>query len=340
MADKVLVTGASGFIAQHVTLQLLEAGFDVRGTLRSMRRAEEVRAVLAPRHPAAARIDFVEADLGADAGWTAAVAGCRYVQHVASPFPAVHPKDENDLIRPAREGALRVLRAAKAAGVGRVVMTSSLAAVLYGLGERRPAVADESSWSDPNGDDNTPYTKSKTLAERAAWDYVRGEGAGLELAVINPSAVLGPALSKDVSTSLEIPIRLMNGKTPAIPRLGFSIVDVRDVAACHVAAMISPNAAGKRFIATDAFLWMAECAAILRAEFPSYASKIPTRAAPDWLLKAMALFQPVYRQTVTELGRERRASSDAAKKLLGVTFRPAKSALVAAAQSLIELAVV
>jgi dihydroflavonol-4-reductase len=340
MAARVLVTGASGFVAQHVILQLLAKGYGVRGTLRSMKRADEVRAVLAKHNPAAAQVEFVEADLGSDAGWADAVKGCEFVQHVASPFPAVHPKDENELIRPARDGALRVLKAAKAAGVKRVVMTSSVAAIAYGHGNQRPPVVDESHWSNPDGPDNTPYTKSKTLAERAAWDYINGEGKGLELATVNPSGILGPALSKDVSVSLEIPIRLLNGKTPGLPKLGFSLVDVRDVAACQVAAMEIPAAAGERFIASEEFVWFSEAAQMLREAFPAYDAKIPKRSVPNWLLKVMAVFQPIYQQTVTELGRTRRASNEKATRVLGVKFRTAKEALISSAQSLIDLKVV
>ena len=194
----VLVTGASGFLAQHLILQLLARGHSVRGTLRSLKRADEVRSVLAKFDPRAKDIAFVEADLSTDAGWDDAVLNCDFVQHVASPFPAVHPKDEMELIRPARDGALRVLKAAKAAGVKRVVLTSSMAAIAYGHGDGRAEVSDETMWSNPDGPDNTPYTKSKTIAERAAWDYVNGEGKGLELVTINPTGILGPALSADV----------------------------------------------------------------------------------------------------------------------------------------------
>jgi len=327
-------------VAQHLILQLLAKGYGVRGTLRSMKRADEVRTVLAQHNPAARDIEFVDADLGSDAGWTEAAKGCEFVQHVASPFPAVHPKDENELIRPARDGALRVLKAAKAAGVKRVVMTSSMAAIAYGHGDKRADVSDETMWSNPDGPDNTPYTKSKTIAERAAWDYMNGEGKGLELAVINPTGILGPALSKDVSTSLEIPIRLMNGKTPGLPRLGFSFVDVRDVAECHVRAMEMPEAAGERFLATEGFLWFSDCAAIAREAFPAYDAKIPKRSVPDWLLKVMAVFQPIYKQTVTELGRTRKASNAKATRVLGVKFRTAKEALTSSIQSLIDLKVV
>lgn len=345
MAAKVLVTGASGFVAQHLILQLLAKGYSVRGTVRSMKRADEVRSVLAQHDPRAKDIEIVEADLSSDAGWAEAAKGCEFVQHVASPFPAVHPKDENELIRPARDGALRVLKAAKAAGARRVVMTSSMAAIAYGHGDNRAEVSDETMWSNPEGPDNTPYTRSKTIAEHAAWDYVNGlshgaEGKGLELAVINPTGILGPALSKDVSTSLEIPIRLLNGKTPGLPRLGFSFVDVRDVAACHVAAMEIPAAAGERFLATEGFMWFSEAAAVLREAYPAYDAKIPRRNVPDWLLKVMAVFQPIYKQTVTELGRTRKASNAKASRILGIKFRTAKESLLASAESLIKLKVV
>lgn len=337
---RVLVTGASGFLAQHVILKLLARGYEVRGTLRSLKRADEVRSVLSKYDARAKDIELVEADLSSDAGWAEAVTDCTYVQHVASPFPAVHPKDEMELIRPARDGALRVLKAAKAAGVKRVVMTSSMAAIAYGHGDKRAEISDETMWSNPDGPDNTPYTKSKTIAERAAWDYVNGEGKGLELATINPTGIMGPALSKDVSTSLEIPIRLMNGKTPGIPRLGFSLVDVRDVAECQVKAMEVPEAAGQRFLATEGFMWFTEAAAVLRKKFPAYDGKIPKRSIPDFVLKLMAVFQPIYRQTVMELGRTRKASNAKATRVLGVTFRTAEEALTASAQSLIDLKVV
>ncbi len=340
MSARVLVTGITGFLAQHIVVQLLAKGYKVRGTLRSLKRAAEVRNVLAQLDPRAQEIEFVEADLSSDKGWAGAAKDCTFVQHIASPFPAVHPKDEMELIRPARDGALRVLKAAKAAGVKRVVMTSSMAAIAYGHGDKRAEISDETMWSDPSGADNTPYTRSKTIAERAAWDYVNDEGKGLELVTINPTGILGPALSTDVSTSLEIPIRLMNGKTPGLPRIGFSFVDVRDVAECHVKAMELPEAAGERFLATHNFMWFAEAADVLRRKFPAYDAKIPKRKVPDFALKLMAVFQPVYRQTVTELGRTRKASNAKASRVLGVKFRTAEEALIASAQSLIELKVI
>ena len=342
---RVLVTGASGFVAQHVILKLLAKGYTVRGTLRSLKRADEVRRVLAQHDARAHDIDFVAADLSSPEGWDAAVKDCDFIQHIASPFPAVHPKDEMELIRPARDGAIRVLRAAKAAGVKRVVLTSSMAAIAYGHGDKRAEVSDETMWSDVNGPDNTPYTKSKTVAEQAAWDYAKGhshhgEGLGLQLTTINPTGILGPALLADVSTSLEIPIRLLNGKTPGVPRIGFSFVDVRDVAECHVKAMELPEAAGERFLATEGFMWFSEAAEVLRKAFPAYDAKIPTRKIPDFVLKLLAIFQPIYKQTVTELGRTRKASNAKAARILGVKFRPAEEALIASAKSLIDLKVV
>ena len=342
---RVLVTGASGFVAQHLILKLLARGYTVRGTLRSLARADEVRRVLAQHDARAHDIEFVAADLSSPEGWDAAVKDCDYVQHVASPFPAVHPKDEMELIRPARDGAIRVLRAAKAARVKRVVLTSSMAAIAYGHGDKRADVSDETMWSNVNGPDNTPYTKSKTIAEQAAWDYAKGhshngEGMGLELATINPTGILGPALSADVSTSLVFPIRLLNGKTPGLPRIGFSFVDVRDVADCHVRAMELPEAAGERFLATADFMWFSEAAEILRKAFPEYDEKIPKRQIPDFVVKLMAIVQPVFKQVVTELGRTRKASNAKATRVLGVKFRPAEEALTAAARSLIELKIV
>ncbi|HOY76392.1 MAG TPA: aldehyde reductase [Hyphomonadaceae bacterium] len=342
---RVLVTGASGFVAQHVILKLLAKGYQVRGTLRSLKRADEVRAVLVAYDARAKAIEFVEADLSSADGWDAAAKDCALVQHVASPFPATFPKDEMELIRPARDGAIRVLRAAKKAGVKRVVLTSSMAAIAYGHGDKRAEVSDETMWSDIHGPDNTPYTKSKTIAEQAAWDYVKGhshngEGLGLELTTINPTGILGPALSKDVSTSLEIPIRLLNGKTPGVPRIGFSIVDVRDVAECHVKAMELPGAAGERFLAAADFMWFADAAEILRKAFPAYDAKIPKRQIPDFVLKLMAVFQPVYKQIVTELGRTRNASNAKATRILGVNFRSGEEALISAAKTLIDLKVV
>src|ERR1700692_4948361 len=242
----VLVTGGSGFIGSHCILQLLAAGHQVRATVRSLSREPDVRAMLKQGGAeVGARLSFFAADLESDQGWPPAVAGCDYVLHVASPFPANVPKHEDELIVPAREGSLRVLLAARDAGVRRVVLTSSFAAIGYGQ-EPRDTPFDETNWTDPNGDDVLPYVKSKTLAERAAWDFIANEGGGLELSVVNPVAVFGPVLGPDYSTSILLMQRMMDGALPGCPQLYFGIVDVRDVADLHIRAMTNPAAKGER----------------------------------------------------------------------------------------------
>jgi len=230
----ILVTGGSGFVGGHVILQLLEAGHDVRTTVRSLAKEPAVRDTLARAGAKTPdRLTFVAADLNQDAGWAEAVAGCDYVQHVASPFPLAQPKDENDLIRPAVDGTLRVLRAARDAGVKRVVLTSSFAAIGYGHGDRAAAYT-EADWTNVDGPAVQPYMKSKTLAERAAWDFIEREGNGLELAVVNPVGIFGPVLNEDLSTSIEIIKRMLEGSLPGAPRLYFGVVDVRDVAGMQI----------------------------------------------------------------------------------------------------------
>lgn len=245
----VLVTGGSGFIGSHCILQLLAGGHRVRTTVRNLKREGELRALLkrGGAEPGE-RLSFYAADLESDTGWREASAGCDYVLHVASPFPATSPKDENELIVPAREGALRVLRAARDAGVKRVVLTSSFAAIGYGRPPQQKPF-DETDWTDPNGEGVYPYVKSKTLAERAAWDFIAAEGRGLELSVVNPVAVLGPVLAPDYSTSIMVVQRLMDGAVPGCPQLTLGVVDVRDVADLHIRAMTDPAAKGERFLA-------------------------------------------------------------------------------------------
>ena len=338
---KVLVTGATGFIAGHVILQLLEAGHEVRGTARSASSAARLNETFSKYAGRPIAIDLVAANLERDDGWAEAVAGMDFVQHVASPFPSGVPKDPDDLIRPATDGALRVLKASRAAGVKRVVMTSSMAAIAYGWGENRPAVLTEEHWSNPdNLKDNTAYTRSKTIAERAAWDYINGEGKGLELAVINPAAVLGPVMSGDLSASLELLTMPLSGKIPAVPRIGFGIVDVRDVAAAQVAAMTVPGAAGERFLVSQPFMWFSDVADVLRDAFPAYAKKLPKGTMPDFMLKIVAVFNPALKQVIPELGRQRQISNEKARTILGWTPRTANEAIIDGAQSLIDAGVV
>lgn len=333
---KVLVTGATGFIASHTILALIEKGYEVRGTARSADKAAALNATLSAYAGKLIEIELVSADLTKDEGWTEAMEGVTYLQHLASPIPNNLPKDANELIIPARDGALRALKAAKAAGVKRAVMTSSMAAIAYGWGDKRPEVLDETHWSNPdNLKDNTAYTRSKAIAEKAAWDYVNGEGAGLELATINPVAVLGPAMSGDVSASLELVTQAMQNKVPAFPKLTFGIVDVRDVAKAHVEAMERPDAAGERFLVGNEVLSFSEIGAVLREAFPD--RKLPKGELPSWLVKLMVPLNPTLKQILPELGKRRAYSNAKAREKLGIEFIPAKEAIVASAKTLVDL---
>lgn len=337
----VLVTGGSGFVGGHVLLALLAAGHRVRTTVRSLAREPEVRATLAAAGADAGdRLTFFAADLEQDAGWAEAVAGCDYVHHVASPFPPAQPEDEQELIRPAREGTLRVLRAARDAGVKRVVVTSSFAAIGYGHGQRDTPYTEE-DWTDPNGPSVQPYMKSKTLAERAAWDFVEREGRGMELAVVNPVGIFGPALNGDLSTSVFLVRAMLEGRMPGTPRLYLGAVDVRDVADLHLRAMTDPAAAGERFLAVAGeALSFHEMATILRARLGPAAAKAPKRELPNWLIRLLALFNPLAREAVPRLGIKANASNAKARNVLGWTPRSNEEAIVASGESLIALGLV
>ncbi|QOZ29983.1 aldehyde reductase [Bradyrhizobium sp. CCBAU 51753] len=334
----VLVTGGSGFIGAHTILQLLAAGHAVRTTVRNLDRAADVIAMLREGGADAPdKVSFVAADLLRDDGWREAAAGCDYVLHVASPLIDRAPDDENELIIPAREGTLRVLRAARDAGVKRVVLTSSFAAIGYGHPPRATPF-DETVWSNIDGGDVQAYPKSKTLAERAAWDFVAREGGGLELAVVNPTAVLGPALGADFSQSIGIVKALLDGAVPAVPRIHFGLVDVRDVADLHLRAMTSPKANGERFLAVAGeTMSMLEIGRVLRAKLGSRARRVPRFQAPDWLIRLAALRNPVARATLPLLAKVRRSTSAKAQNLLGWRPRGNEEMIVATAESLIRL---
>lgn len=330
----VLVTGGSGFLGGWCVAELLRRGHQVRTTVRHLDREARVRAAVVSQINPGDRLTVLAADLTRDEGWEQAVAGCDYVLHVASPFPPVQPKDPDELIVPAREGTLRVLRASLDAGVERVVVTSSVAAIVGG--SRPPsAVLTEEDWSDPDNTALTPYARSKTIAERAAWDLVRERGESQRLATVNPAAILGPVLGDARSFSLQLIERLLNGM-PGIPRIGYGIVDVRDVADLHLRAMTTPEAGGQRFIATESFLWMNEVAAILRDRLGDAAAKVPTRSIPDLLVRAMGLFDPSVRSVVGQLGKKTELSNEKARTLLGWSPRPAEATVVDCAQSLID----
>ncbi|HTQ13153.1 MAG TPA: aldehyde reductase [Rhizomicrobium sp.] len=332
----VLVTGGSGFIGSYCVIQLLEKGHEVRTTVRNLKREGDVRAMLkAGGATAGERVRFFAADLEKDEGWKEAASGCDHILHVASPFPGGVPKNEDDLIVPARDGALRVLRAAREAGVKRVVLTSSFAAIGYGAPPRnRPF--DETDWTDLRHKGLTPYVKSKTIAERAAWDFVAKEGGGLELSVVNPVGVLGPVLGPDFSTSILLVQRFMDGQVPGSPRLWFGLVDVRDVADLHIRAMTDPRAKGERFLASAGdFMSMSQIAQALKARMGAAAARVKTRELPNWMVRLAALRDPAIKLLLPELGKKKNASNAKARTVLGWRPRSNEDAIVATAESLL-----
>ncbi len=336
--DLVLVTGGSGFVGVHCIDQLLRAGYRVRTTVRSLKREADVRAMLkVAGSPHQDALSFVAADLSSDAGWTDAVAGCRFVLHVASPFPAKAPKYENELIVPARDGTLRVLRAAREAGVERIVLTSSFVAIGYGQ-KPRTAPFDERDWTDLNGPGLTAYAKSKTIAERAAWDFIASEGNGLELSVINPVGIFGPALGPDFATSVGIVQSFLNGAVPVCPRISFGGVDVRDVADLHLRAMTSAAAKGERFLAVaGGVMTLIDVAMILKTRLGPIARRVPTRELPDWLVRILAKFVPDLRLIGPELGNIRNLTNAKATRILNWAPRSNEDCIVATAESLQRL---
>jgi len=336
----VLVTGGTGFIAQHCMIALLQAGYSVRTTVRDLAREGEVRSHLKVGGvDAGDRLSFVMADLGADQGWREATAGCRYVMHGASPTPSGDQVREEEWIRPAVDGNLRVLRAARDAGVKRVVLTSAFGAI--GVGHppmTRPF--NETDWSDLGNPDVAPYQKSKTLSERAAWAFIAEEGRGMELTAINPVAVLGPVLGADFSHSIRL-IKFMLDGQPACLKINSGFVDVRDVADLHMRAMTNPDAAGERFLAiAGESMWMIELAEVLRSRLGQAASKVPTRVMPNWMARLVAKRNSIMRSAVPLLGINLNASGEKARRMLGWTPRSREDAIVATAESLIQLGLV
>ncbi len=330
----VLVTGGSGFIGSWCVIRLLQQGYSVRTTVRSLARESAVRAAVGKEVDAQDRLSFHAADLTSDAGWNTATAGCDYMLHVASPVAIEEPKNPDELVIPAREGTRRAVGAALAAGVKRVVLTSSVAATTP-RGGGRVSLTDETVWTDLEDPEVSAYSRSKTLAERAAWDLVRASGGVATMATVNPSVVLGPILSPDYSPSVQLVERLLSGKVPGLPRLGFCIVDVRDVADLHIAAMTAPQAAGERFIAAGDFAWMVDLAALLRARLGAAAGKVPTRKVPDFVLRFAALFDRSLASVAPRLGQQRAFSSAKAKTMLGWRPRSLEETVVDCARSLI-----
>jgi dihydroflavonol-4-reductase len=336
----VLVTGGSGFIAVHCILQLLNAGFQVRATVRSLTREPEVRAMLKEGGVEAGdRLSFIAAELGSDANWNKAVSGCTYVLHIASPTPLNVYKYEDEMIIPAREGVLRVLRAARDARVKRVVLTSAIGAIVYGHKPQTTPFT-EKDWTVTTG--NVPaYQKSKTLAEQAAWNFIEKEGGHLEFSVVNPVGVLGPVLGSDYSHSIHFIQNMMEGKMPGCPKVNSSYVDVRDVADLHLRAMTDPAAKGQRFIATAGeSIWMVEVAKTLKQNMGALAGKVSVKELPNLLVRIAALKNPMAKAIIPFLGRVMNTTNKKAVSLLGWSPRSTEEAIKATAESLIRLGVV
>ncbi len=334
MAETVLVTGGSGYVAGWCIAELLKRGFEVRTTLRNLSKESAVRAAISAAVAPGERLTFFAADLTSDAGWDTAVAGCDYILHVASPLGSDNPKNPDELIIPARDGALRILRAATKAGVKRVVLTSACAAASPSR-YTEDGVTDETLWTDPNAPGLSAYRKSKTLAELAAWEFMKGYHGTTTLTTILPSAVLGPILSADNIGTAQVIGRLLQGRIPGTPRIGLEVVDVRDLADIHIRAMTSSEAAGERFIAVSEFMWMSDIAKTLRSILGAAANKVPTRTIPDFVVRFLARFDSGLQALIPGLGRKNHHTSEKAQRLLGWMPRPATETIVDCAESLI-----
>jgi len=338
MPKTVLLTGASGYIAKHIALQLLEAGHHVRGTLRNLSRSAEVTEAVLPYLSDPTDLDhrlrFVALDLSSDDGWDAAMDGIDVVMHTASPFPMTQPKNEDDLIRPAVDGAMRALQAAHKAGVTRVILTSSTAAISGSQLPPGDSAFDEKNWTDPTDPDVAAYSRSKTLAEQAAWDFVRSQAPDMQLTVVNPGFVLGAPLDKHFGTSISIIERLLQAKDPMLPNIGFPTVDVQDVAEMHVKVMDQPNSFGQRIMTVDRFLTFTEIAQAIKISYPD--RKIVTRVAPDFVMKFLGLFDPAIKSIIPSLGRVDKIDNARALATLGRGMRQAHKAAISSAAYLID----
>lgn len=337
-SQTVLLTGATGYIAKHIVVKLLNAGYHVVGSVRGLARGDEVITAVVPHLTDAKNLDkrlrFIALDLSKDNGWETAMDGIDILMHTASPFPFTQPKNEDEVIKPAIEGTLRALKAAHAAGIKRVVLTSSFAAIMDTDLPARKKEFDETMWSETDRPGVAAYSKSKTLAERAAWDFVENEAPDMGLTVINPVMVLGVPLDEKFGTSVSVVQRLLRAQDPMLPRFGFAIVDVKDVAEMHVRALSIPDSIGERLLAVHSFAWFVEMAQILKDRFPSH--KIVTRQAPNFIVRILAIFDPAIRQLTPRLGERLDASNAKAKKILDMEFIPAQISLEETASYLIE----
>jgi len=333
MADRVLVTGVSGFIASHVTQRLLEKGYHVRGTVRSAAKGEKIIKTFEAQGVDVTKLEIVGADLGEDAGWHDAVKDCRYIQHIASPFPLENPNDREALVPEARAGAQRVLEHGLSAGAERIVMTSSMVSMMGQKGRKGKMLITEEDWSDPDWKPLRAYAVSKTRAELSAWAYVKAQNMPERLTTICPGLVFGPDIYGNGGASLQLIKAMFSGEFPMLPKLAYPIIDVRDCASIHVAAMSAPKAAGRRLMAGSNTLWFKEIAAILRKAYPE-ADKLPKNEMPDFFVKFMALFDDRLKSITPDLGTFHEADAAYVTSITGVMLRPAKEAIVSAAKSL------
>jgi len=333
LPETVLVTGGTGFIGGWCIVELLRRGYSVRTTVRNLSKENSVRAAVASMVDANDRLSFVAADLTKDAGWDAALADCQYVLHVASPLNVKDAANVEALLAPARDGTLRVLRGAIAAGAKRVVMTSAATAATPPMSSP-DRISDETVWFDPN-ETVDAYRHSKRLAERAAWDFMKDHASTTSLTTVLPGAVFGPILTPDSASSTAIIQRLLQGKVPANPRFGLQIVDVRDLVDLHIRAMTHPLAAGERFMGVGEFMWMSDISRTLREQLGEAANEVPTRNMPDWLFRAAAMVDPELRAMAPRLGKMHRHTAAKAERLLDWRSRPAVTTLVDCAKSLI-----
>ena len=331
MPRTILVTGATGYIAKHLIRQLLDAGHSVVGSVRKEARDAEMRAALAAAlrdETALERYRSVVLDLSSDDGWDAAMEGVDAVMHTASPFPMTQPKDAEEVIRPAVDGALRALRAAQKAGIEDVVLTSSTVSIT-GTTEYK-ALYTEADWTDPDKPGTSPYAQSKTLAEQAAWDFVKTEAPEMKLRVINPSFVIGAPLDENYGTSIEVIERLYDGKDPMLPRIGFPACHVEDVAAAHIRALEVPEAIGNRHMIYEDFLWFSDLADEVRNAAP--AAKPAKRVAPDSVVRILALFDPSIRVVLPDLGKVTKCDNARLREVLGIEPKSARAAAGEAAR--------
>lgn len=338
--SKVLLTGVTGFLGSHTAIELLNRGYQVTGSLRDMKRADAIQKVIATHTQSISNLSFVQADLLDKRAWVAACENQDYVIHTASPFPRELPKNENELIIPAKEGTLHVIQAAKQNQVKRVVLVSSISTVVYGKQiDELDSVFTEDHWTDEsNKRDTAPYIRSKTIAEKAAWDFIKEEGKGMELVSILPGAMLGPVLEGDFGTSANIIVKILSGNMPAMPKIGFEIVDVRSVAKLLVDALEIEKAAGNRYMASEGHMSMKEVAEVLKTHFPE--RKISTTNLPNFLARLMSIFEPALKPVLLDLGLRRKVDASKAKRELGWKGHSMEKAIIDCANSVIKLGIV